>query len=112
MLKKSRTAFFAVLTAAVIVASAAAVFLRLFSALILLTAFTVWWTLYFRSLEYETSDNTLTIKSGFVFGKIRKIPLSSVLRTTVILIPNNKPVASIIHTAGGNALIFAEFKIN
>ncbi len=110
LLKKSRAAFAAVQLLAVILAAAAAL-IAPWIALIFLTAFTVWWTLYFRSLKYEITDSVLIIKSGLIMGRIKKIPVSSILRSTAVSLPRNNFLMSVYHTASGSGFVFAELKL-
>ena len=67
------------------------------------------WSVYYFRLRYTIRDNTLFIDSGLLFRRQRAIPLDNMLWQTVIMVPfSRRAIATVIHTAGGWVVIFAE----
>ena len=108
-MRKSRFVYFAAETAAGIVFAAVSLAAPA-AALAAFALFTLWWTLYFRGSSYKVSGGSLVVSSGVFFRKTRTIPLISVLRTTRLTTPFLKSaLLTVIHTAGGSSVIFADF---
>ena len=65
------------------------------------------WNLYFHTIKYEISEEILTIKSGIVFRKTKKIPLKKILLKSTYSV-GKTVFLTIIRTAGSFAVIFGE----
>ena len=65
------------------------------------------WNLYFHTIKYEISDETLTIKSGIIFRKTKIIPLDKILLKSTYSVGKNV-FLTIIRTAGSFSVIFGK----
>ena len=73
-------------------------------------AVSVWWSLYYSTIQYTLSNNTIEITSGIIFRRRRSIPLRNILwemRLTSSLFRGS--AMSVLHTSGGNAVVFCDF---
>ena len=73
-------------------------------------AVSVWWSLYYFTAHYTLSNNVVEITSGIIFRRNRSIPLSNILwemRPTSPFFRGS--VMSVLHTSGGNAVVFCDF---
>lgn len=69
----------------------------------------IYFWLYFFSLEYHTADNALYISGGLIFRRTHILPLERILWRTRLLTPfGSSAILTVLHTAGGAAVIFAE----
>lgn len=79
------------------------------AACVLLISACAYFALYFFSLKYYVSDNTLYISGGIIFRKTRILPLERVLWRTRLTAPFGSAVLiTVLHTAGGGVVIFSE----
>ena len=73
-------------------------------------AVSVWWSLYYSTIQYTLSNNTIEITSGIIFRRRRSIPLRSILWEMRLTFPFFRGSAmSVLHTSGGNAVVFCDF---
>ena len=73
-------------------------------------AVSVWWSLYYFTAHYTLSNNVLEITSGIIFRRHRSIPLSNILWEMRLTSPFFRgSVMSVLHTSGGNAVVFCDF---
>lgn len=70
----------------------------------------LWWSLFYYSLEYSADMNTVCIKNGVFLKKIRHIPVCNILWTMRLKMPFCRGASvCVLHTSGGAAVIFADF---
>lgn len=73
-------------------------------------AVSVWWSLYYSTIQYTLSNNTIEITSGIIFRRRRSIPLRNILWEMRLISPLFRGSAmSVLHTSGGNAVVFCDF---
>ena len=73
-------------------------------------AVSVWWSLYYSTIQYTLSNNTIEITSGIIFRRRRSIPLRNILWEMRLTSPLFRGSAmSVLHTSGGNAVVFCDF---
>lgn len=73
-------------------------------------AVSVWWILYYFMTHYTLSNNVVEITSGIIFRRNRSIPLSTILWEMRLTSPFFRgSVMSVLHTSGGNAVVFCDF---
>lgn len=73
-------------------------------------AASVWWSLYYFTAHYTLSNNVVEITSGIIFRRNRSIPLSNILWEMRLTSPFFRgSVMSVLHTSGGNAVVFCDF---
>ena len=73
-------------------------------------AVSVWWSLYYFTAHYTLSNNVVEITSGIIFRRHRSIPLSNILWEMRLTSPFFRgSVMSVLHTSGGNAVVFCDF---
>ena len=73
-------------------------------------AASVWWSLYYFTAHYTLSNNVVEITSGIIFRRHRSIPLSNILWEMRLTSPFFRgSVMSVLHTSGGNAVVFCDF---
>lgn len=73
-------------------------------------AVSVWWSLYYFTAHYTLSNNVVEITSGIIFRRHRIIPLSNILWEMRLTSPFFRgSVMSVLHTSGGNAVVFCDF---
>ena len=107
---KRWTAYFASASAS----AAAAFFAAAAGMYIIAAAVTVllaWWTLYYRRLGYSRCGNILTVNSGVIIRRERRVRASEILwlsRAALRLCGDNT-IYTAIHTVGGVIVIFGEF---
>ena len=69
----------------------------------------VYWCWYYYVLEYTLSTNGIEITSGIIFRKHRSLPLSNILWEMRLTSPFFRGSAmSVLHTSGGNAVVFCD----
>lgn len=91
--------------------AAYACFVRVFTAFfgIILLVLNIAWGAYFCSLKYSKKDDEILLCSGIVFGHSRKIFTQNILWNTQVIMPfSHKIIMTVLHTAGGRAVIFGE----
>ncbi len=76
------------------------------AALILAAAFL---TAELLSIKYSVENDKLIIKSGILIKKKRIVKFSAVLWKTAVKI-GTKPLFTVLHTASGKLIVFAEMK--
>lgn len=107
---KSRASFYLFLAAIAAVSCLLFVLLwgilRVFVVLFGLIA-AVYWSVYFYSLKYDVSDNSLIAENGIFIRKTRKIELSEIVLETRIGIGETVFV-TILRTAGGGLVVFGK----
>lgn len=70
----------------------------------------VWWSLYYFTAHYTLSNNVVEITSGIILRRHRSIPLSNILWEMRLTSPFFRgSVMSVLHTSGGNAVVFCDF---
>ncbi len=113
MLKKNWTVFWIVEAISVIFSG---LFLLLgdffvgLAAIILYGLFTLWWGLYYNSLEYIADKNTISINRGVIFKRSIILKTENILWKMRLSIPICKNSAlTVLHTAGGTLVIFCDF---
>ena len=110
--KKTWCAYFA---AAALISSAgiAAVFLGAIPAVAAVSAALAgaWWTAYYRALEYDSCGGILTVKSGVFFRRDRRVRITEILwiSRAAVRFFRSSALFTVLHTAGGNIVIFGEF---
>ena len=112
MLKKSRCVFLfiAVVGLVMFISSLFAPWYIWVATGILYVLLLIWLVLYYNRLKYWLSDNTICIKCGVLFTRRKRIPVANILWTMRLSMPFYRMVAlTILHTAGGVAVIFADF---
>ena len=73
-------------------------------------AVSVWWSLYYFTAHYTLSNNVVEITSGIILRRHRSIPLSNILWEMRLTSPFFRGSAmSVLHTSGGNAVVFCDF---
>lgn len=73
-------------------------------------AVSVWWSLYYSTIQYTLSNNAVEITSGIIFRRRRSIPLRNILWEMRLTSPFFRGSAmSVLHTSGGNAVVFCDF---
>ena len=73
-------------------------------------AASVWWSLYYFTAHYTLSNNVVEITSGIILRRHRSIPLSNILWEMRLTSPFFRGSAmSVLHTSGGNAVVFCDF---
>ena len=108
-MKKSIIVFLTLFLLLMFVAALAYIIGLLWMAIVAV-ALAVWWGVYFLCIKYTISNNCLVIYSGLLYRKTRKLPIKNILWITYV-----KPLAacraamSLLHTAGGCVVIFADF---
>lgn len=69
----------------------------------------IWFGFYY-SVEYSVRGNTIIITSGILFHRERTLPAENILwvmRLELLFI--RREAITVLHTSGGNAVIFGEF---
>ena len=73
-------------------------------------AVSVWGSLYYFTAHYTLSNNVVEITSGIILRRHRSIPLSNILWEMRLTSPFFRGSAmSVLHTSGGNAVVFCDF---
>ncbi|MGN0648797.1 MAG: hypothetical protein ACI4KM_00025 [Oscillospiraceae bacterium] len=111
-MKKNRFIPAAAFALTAVLCGAAIVFLPQLLSEIICTALIVpcvYFWLYFLSLEYHTADNTLYISGGLIFRRTHALPSDRILWQMRLSLPfADSAILTVLHTAGGAAVIFAE----
>lgn len=70
----------------------------------------IWWSVYFFRLRYSVVQGVVYVHSGLIFRRLREIPTANIQWVTRLELPRcRRAVASVLHTAGGWIVIFADF---
>ena len=105
-----KSVVFYVVFMALLLALGAAAAVWLFPLGLPFLALAVWWSLYFFSIRYTRESDRLVIRSGVLLKSEKIIPLSNILWRTSVQFPfSDSSALTILHTCGGNRVIFGGF---
>lgn len=111
-MKKNKFLVFASIIFAAVLCGAAVIFLPALLSWIVCGAVIiacVWFAVYFCTLKYRVADNVLYITGGIIFRRTHILPLERILWRTRVLAPlGSRAILTVLHTAGGAAVIFSE----
>ena len=82
---------------------------RFISAAVYIILSVIWW-LYYHSLEYTYSNNTIVINSGVIFRRRKNLPAENILWKMRLGSPLFRgDLMTVLHTSGGRIILFGGF---